>query len=126
MLILMRFTGMALVLTCTIGLLVCACSAEVLTAYSGPYTAALEQKQTLLESISEDAARTEAQVKDVVEKGKALQDEKISHLSIDRINLAEIMPASERINIALPYMSNTLAPGSAVGARAHEVKKTRQ
>lgn len=126
MLTLMRLTGMALVLICTLGILVCTSGAEVMTAYSGQYTTALEQKQMLLGSISEDALRTEAQVKNIVEKGKSIQDDKVSHLSIDRIDLAEIMPESKRINIALPFMSNTLAPEITTHARDHEDTKTRQ
>jgi hypothetical protein len=93
-----RLTGMAIVLVGTIGILVCAASAEALTAYSGPYTADLEQKQMLLGSISEDALKTEAEVKDIVDKGKAIQNEKVSHLSLDRIDLAAIKLVSEKKN----------------------------
>ena len=124
MLAMTRFTGMVLVLICTMSLFVSASGAEGLISYSGLYAIDLEQKQMLLGSISEDALRIEGEVKDIINKTKSIRDEMISHLSIDKINLAEIVPVPQRLSVALPQMSNTLAPESTTRVQAHEKKKT--
>ena len=100
-------------LLCVMSLFVYACGAETIAAYSGQYTADLEQKQILLQSISEDAVRAESEMKKTIEEIKANENIKMSRLNPDRIDLAEIMPHTEKINIAFIGMSGTLSPRSA-------------
>ncbi len=94
------------------GLLMPVCQAETAASYSGRYTADLEQKQMLLESIKEDADATARALKQDSDKDKESNASQARRFGIDRIDLAEIVPHSDKIHIAFMNMNGTLSPQS--------------
>jgi len=68
MLILRRLTRTIVALTLVMDFFIFGTVAETITSYSGRYTADLEQKQALLESIREDACKTESALQNSVNK----------------------------------------------------------
>ncbi len=113
MMTLSRVTRNSIPLLCVMGLFVYTCGAETMATYSGQYTTDLEQKHVLLQSISEDIVKTESQAKEAIENVKDMKNTKMRRLNSDNIDLAEIMPHTEKINIAFIGMSGTLSPKSA-------------
>ncbi len=112
MLTLTRFTKMVLLTLFVAGFFVSACHAETMATYSGKYALDLEQKQMLLDSIKEDAEKTGAEVKDNVDMIKAADDAKTSTLRMENINLVELMPSVEKINVAFTATNHMLSPES--------------
>ena len=112
MLTLKRSTRNFMAFVCVINLFVYACGAETLASYSGQYTADLEQKQALLESIKEDAYKTENEMKESINKGDAAEKKKMSCLEFESIGLAKLVPPAGKINAAFINMSGTLSPRS--------------
>lgn len=113
MLNLKRFTRTVTMLAWVLGLFVFGALAETIISYSGQYAADLEQKQMLLESIKEDAYRAESGMQESVDKVNAMiKPEKMSALGVDKIDLAQIMPPTEKMTVAFVYMNNTLCPPS--------------
>lgn len=115
MLTLTRFARMAMVLTLVMDFFVFGTLAETATSYSCQYTADLEQKQMLLESIREDACETEGRFQENINKTNAVEDRKTSCLKIENIDLARIVPTTERVRVAFVGMSGTLSPESGRG-----------
>lgn len=113
MLAMNRMTRTGLSLLCVMGLLAYAYAADAVTTFSGQYTADLEQKQTLLQSISEDITLAGNQTKENIESIRSVEDKKLSRLDYDHIDLAEIVPPTGKINLAFIGMSGTLSPKSA-------------
>ncbi len=105
-----RLTQIMTVLILACGLFISVCRGETATAYSGRYATDLEQKQMLLESIKEDANVTENAVRQESEKAKTSNSQGVSCLGFDKIDLAEIMPHSEKIHVAFINMNGTLSP----------------
>ena len=110
MLTLTRLARMAVVLALVTDFFVFGGFAETLTSYSCQYTADLEQKQMLLESIREDACGMENRLREDINKVNALEDGKRSCLKTENIDLARIMPPTEKINVAFVGMSGTISP----------------
>lgn len=98
---------------CLMSLFVYTCGAETMATYSGQYTADLEQKQVLLQSISEDLIKSDSRTEAAVDELKASENKKMSKLHSDMITLAEIVPPTGKINMAFISMSGTLSPKSA-------------
>jgi hypothetical protein len=84
--------------------------AETITSYSCQYAADLEQKQMLLESIKEDTSVTDNGLRENGDAGKAVENQKTSGLRVENIDLARVMPPTEKINVALVSMNGTLSP----------------
>ena len=126
MITLARITKMGLVFTLSMGLFVFACHAETLAVYSEQYMADLEQKQMLLESVREDSYQTESDIKDIGDKVKAIQKNKVSHLGAESVTLGQIMPPTEKIVLAFPYMSGTLSPRAGARSSEQNSNKSRQ
>lgn len=120
MLTLTRFTRMAIVLALVMDFFVFGTLAETITSYSCQYTADLEQKQMLLESIREDASGAESVLREDIDKTDAPGKEKTSRLKVENIDLARIMPPTEKIRVAFIGMSGTLSPKSGRGRLSEE------
>lgn len=112
MLILTRFTRMAIVFALVMDFFVFGTLAETMTSYSCQYTADLEQKQMLLESIREDACETGNGSRENINKENRAEKDRMSCLKVENIDLARIVPPTEKINMALMGMSGTLSPKS--------------
>jgi len=110
MLALKRIAKITAILAVACAFTVPACTAETIASYSGQYTADLEQKQAFLESIKEDTVYAEAALRQESGTLSSSKPSNLSRLGVDRICLAEIMPASEKIHIALISMNGTLSP----------------
>lgn len=110
MLTLTRLARMAMVLALVMNFFVFGTLAETVTSYSCQYTADLEQKQMLLESIREDAYDTESGLQENIDKVKAVEKENRSCLKVENIDLARIVPSAEKIKVAFVGMSGTLSP----------------
>lgn len=109
MLTLTRLARMAIVLALVMDFFVFGTLAETVTSYSCQYTADLEQKQMLLESIREDAYETASGLQETIDKVKAVEKENRSCLKVENIDLARIMPPAEKIKMAFVGMSGTLS-----------------
>ncbi|MCX5677697.1 MAG: hypothetical protein NTY76_01115 [Candidatus Omnitrophica bacterium] len=120
-----RFARMAIVLTLVMDFFVFGTLAETATSYSCQYTADLEQKQMLLESIREDTRDTENGLQENINKVNTVEKEKTSCLKVENIDLARIMPPTEKINVALVGMNGTLSPESGRDRFSQDRDKTR-
>jgi hypothetical protein len=120
----LRSTAKALSLeraTADAGAIVCAlvfacavCLASTIASYSGGYTVDLEQKQSLLDSIKEDAHKTAADMKENSEKPKPAVEGRTGRLRLDGASFAGIMPSADKIDIAFSGMGYTLSPESGI------------
>lgn len=106
----MRITKMVTALTWMLGLGVFLCWSEAITSYSGRYTADLEQKQMLLDSIREDACKTENDLQENINRAKTPKEKKTSYLKIENIALARIIPPIGKTKVAFACMNGTLSP----------------
>jgi hypothetical protein len=93
-------------------LVVFAACAETIASYSGRYTADLEQKQALLESIREDDVISENAIKASNDEADVVNRDKASYSRLERIDLARIMPPTEKMKVALISMNGTLSPST--------------
>ena len=110
-----RLTKTIIVLTLAMDFFIFGTLAETMTSYSGQYAADLEQKQILLESIREDAYKTDNKLQENIGNIDAPYKEKAGRLRTGNIDLARIMPQAEKINIAFVCMNGTLSPQSERG-----------
>lgn len=121
MVTLARVRRTVIVLSWALCFFVFASLAETLTSYSGRYTADLERKQMLLESVSEDVYNAETTVKAGTDKPTVAEDMNMSRLKIEKIDLAQILPTAKKFNVASISMSGTLSPQSD-RSRSHQDK----
>ncbi len=107
-----RLTKTIIVLALAMDFFIFGTLAETMTSYSGQYAVDLEQKQILLESIREDACKTENKLQKNIGKIDAPNGEETGRLRTGDIDLAEIVPQPEKMNMAFVCMNGTLSPHS--------------
>ena len=110
MLTLSRITRIIVMLIWAIGISVSGARADNMAAYSCQYATDLEQKQNLLESIREDAYRTERELQENIEKLVAAEERRTGYLTVDNIDLAQIVPSAEKITLAFIRTNSMLSP----------------
>ncbi|MCM8760975.1 MAG: hypothetical protein NC938_00700 [Candidatus Omnitrophica bacterium] len=93
-----------------VSFLMSTCAAETITSYSGQYTSDLEQKQILLNSIKEDAQKTEAELKENADKIMAVKEKRADYLEFENVEVVELMPPAEKINLAFAPITSSLSP----------------
>lgn len=107
---LMRLTKTVIALAWVVSLFASLCHAETVTTYSGQYTADLERKQMLLESVREDVCKIDNKSKEDADKANIFKKDKTSYLGIENIELAKIVPPTKRADIAFTCMNSMLSP----------------
>ncbi|MBU0605620.1 MAG: hypothetical protein KKH77_04965 [Candidatus Omnitrophica bacterium] len=105
-----RLTRTVVVLTLVMDFFIFGTLAETMSSYSGQYAVDLEQKQILLESIREDVCKVENKFQENIGNSNVFDKEKTGRLRTGDIDLARIMPQTEKINIAFVCMNGTLSP----------------
>lgn len=105
-----RMAKTFIVLTLAMDFFVFGTLAETIASYSGQYAADLEQKQMLLESIKEDACKTESELQKNMGGINALDMEKTVRLRTGDIDIARIVPQTGKIDMAFARMNGTLSP----------------
>ncbi|MFH1189341.1 MAG: hypothetical protein V1682_01470 [Candidatus Omnitrophota bacterium] len=105
-----RMTRTVIVLTLAMDFFIFGTLAETIATYSGRYAADLEQKQALLESIKEDVCKAENDLQKNIGRIDALDGKDTGRLRAEDIDISQIMPHTEKVNVALVCMSGMLSP----------------